>query len=54
MSPIIFTLTILAPRVENLTDYAAGLLVIQRNRIPQNIWIHPQDHAALLPLITAN
>ena len=54
MPPIIFTITILAPRIGNLTDYATGLLVIQRNGIPQNIWIHPQDHAALLPLITAN
>lgn len=54
MTPITFTLTILAPRIENLADYATGLLVIQRAGTTQNIWIHPQDHAALLPLITAH
>lgn len=52
MPTIVFTLTHLAPRIENLTDYAAGILVIQRAGQKQNIWIHPADHAALLPLLS--
>jgi hypothetical protein len=54
MSTIVFTLTRLAPRIESIADYAAGLLAIQRHGITQNIWIHPDDHKLISPLITAH
>ncbi len=54
MTPITFTITRLAPRIDNLSDYAAGLAAIQRNGIPQNIWIHPEDHKAICPLLTSH
>lgn len=53
MPSLIFTITILAPRVDHLDYFAAGLAAIQRQGIPQNIWIHPEDHKLLPADLTA-
>lgn len=51
MTSLIFTISRNIPRIDNLADYAAGLLAIQRHGIPQNIWIHPDDHKLITPLL---
>jgi hypothetical protein len=41
----------LTPRIDNIADYAAGLLAIQRHGIAQTVHIHPADILLIAALI---
>jgi hypothetical protein len=43
---------ILCPRIDQLADYIAGLLAIQRHGIPQTVNVHPADLALIAPQIS--
>lgn len=41
------------PRITDIENFVAGLLAIRKHGIPQNIWVHPFDHAAVTGAIEA-
>lgn len=51
MTPITLIPCLISPRVENIADFAAGLLAIQRHGIPQILHLHPEDIALVRELL---
>jgi len=51
LTTLIIIPCVLTPRIDNLADYAAGLLAIQRQGTPQTVRVHPADRALLVAIL---